>query len=163
MNSRHARSGEIKCRLYCSQNLGKSDYQLMQPRTLTILKLHWTASMLNTFAQINGHLNPFVNSNYCNFTLMKQCYASGVFCWLPNARPTDEGTSLAYTLQEMIRLNFMSQKLLRTLYQTTAPFLLDIIEVQCILFFYGKVGRDFKLTFCMGLARFKVMVLDCYL
>ena len=34
-NSRHARSGEMRCRLY--QTLGKSDYQLMRPATLTFL------------------------------------------------------------------------------------------------------------------------------
>ena len=34
----------------------------------------------NTYAQINGHLDPFVNSNNCNFTLIKQRYAGGVFC-----------------------------------------------------------------------------------
>ena len=33
-----------------------------------------------TFAGINEHLNLFVNSNYCNFTLIKQCYVGGVFC-----------------------------------------------------------------------------------
>ena len=36
--------------------------------------------MLTTFAGINGHLNPFENSNNCNFTLIKRCYAGGVFC-----------------------------------------------------------------------------------
>ena len=34
-NGRHATSGEMRCRLY--QNLGKSDYQLMRPATLTFL------------------------------------------------------------------------------------------------------------------------------
>ena len=48
------------------------------------------------YGQTNEHLNPFVNSKNCNFTLIKQCYAGGVFCRIGcpmPARPTDEGTS----------------------------------------------------------------------
>ena len=52
-----------------------------------------------------------MNFNNCNFTLIKQCYAGGVFCVMAaqcrpsdegtslNASPTDEGTSLEFNAQ----------------------------------------------------------------
>ena len=61
------------------QNLGKSDYQTNAVMNADFLNRTGQQTCQTTIAGINGHLNLFVNSNNCNFTLIKQCYAGGVF------------------------------------------------------------------------------------
>ena len=61
--------------------------------------------MLNTFAGINGHLNLFVNSYNCNFTLIKQRYAGGIFCIMAGqARLTDGGDQSKCDVPDMMEV-----------------------------------------------------------
>ena len=97
-NSRHARSGEMRRRLYYCHP--KSRQVRLQTNAATKPDFHnqfGLQTCYTTFAEINGHLNPFVNSNNCNFTLIKQCYAGGVFrrngCEMP-VLPVNVGRGL---------------------------------------------------------------------
>ena len=101
MNSRHARSGEMRLQLYYGHpKFGQVRLPSNAAMNADFLNYIGLQICFNTIAQINGHLNPFVHSNNCNFTFIKQCYAGGVFC--RNGCPMgpcyqlteDEGTSL---------------------------------------------------------------------
>ena len=77
-HSRHARSSEMRCRLYYDHP--KFGQVRLPTNAAMFLNYIGQQTCQDTFAQINGHLNPFVNSNNCNFALIKHCYAGGVFC-----------------------------------------------------------------------------------
>ena len=81
MNSRHARRGEMRPRLYYGHpKFGQVRLPTNTATNADFLNYIGQQTCYNTFAGINRHLNLFVNSNNCNFTLIKQCYAGGVFC-----------------------------------------------------------------------------------
>ena len=68
-NSRHARSGEMRRRLYYShQKFGQVRLPTNAARNADFLNYIGQQTCKNTFAGIIGHLNLFVNSNNCNFT-----------------------------------------------------------------------------------------------
>ena len=79
------------------QNLGKSDNAATYADFLNYIGQQ---TRKNTFAWIIGHLNPFVNSNNCNFPFQISDVMRVVFfyhngCPMP-VRPTqDESTSLS--------------------------------------------------------------------
>ena len=79
-NSRHARSGEMRGWLYC--NLGKSDYQLMQPGTPSFLTT-LDRKQFKHLCQDNWTLKSLCEFQYLQFylqkSLIKERYAGGLF------------------------------------------------------------------------------------
>ena len=83
VNSRHARSGEMRRWLYYSHpQFGKVRLPTKAAKNTDFLNYIGQQTCENTFAWINGLLNPFVSSNNCNFTFKitdKKRYARGLF------------------------------------------------------------------------------------
>ena len=80
-DSRPARSGEMRHQLYYSHpKFGQVRLPTNAATNADFLNHIGQQTCYTTFARINGHLNLFVNSNNCNFTFIRQCYAGGVFC-----------------------------------------------------------------------------------